>query len=293
MHYLRLIRFHNLVAMALIQYLIRYSLVIPVYGKSAVLSDLYFALLVYSIVLIAAGGYVINDYFDIKVDARNKEVLIGRKIKRRKALILHLFLTVSGLGIGIYLAYNIKSVLLGAILIFSAYTLWLYSLKLKRKFLVGNLTIALLSAIFIFSIPTIELMRKTIHDTQLIVLLLIYGLFGFISSWMHEIIKDLKGYNGDKEFKIPTLATVWGIPKTKEFLKWLSMLLASMVITVAVYKFTHEIYPLSFAALFLVGPLYLMNVWIYKAKAGYEYSRIANLHKLIIFAGIISLCFFV
>ena len=68
MKYLKLIRFQNLVAMALIQYLIRYSLLIPAYGENVVLGDLVFGLLVFSMLLIAAGGYVINDYFDIQVD---------------------------------------------------------------------------------------------------------------------------------------------------------------------------------------------------------------------------------
>ena len=66
MKYLKLIRIKNLVVMAMIQYLIRYSLLIPVYGKSNVLGDLNFALLLSSILMIAAGGYVINNYFELK-----------------------------------------------------------------------------------------------------------------------------------------------------------------------------------------------------------------------------------
>ena len=80
MKYLKLIRFQNLVVIVLIQYLIRFTLIIPRYGKENVLSDFYFALILFSILLILAAGYTINDYFDIKVDLENKDayVIVGR-----------------------------------------------------------------------------------------------------------------------------------------------------------------------------------------------------------------------
>ena len=295
MIYLKLVRFQNLIAMALIQYLIRYSLIIPTYGKEAVLGDVEFALLVFSILLIAGGGYVINDYFDARVDAVNKNVIIGRKIKRRKALILHALLTFTGVILGFVIAYKVGYIILGAILVASAYLLWLYSLKLKRKLFVGNFIIAKLSAVFILSISIFEIAPKLNQKESkyLIVLLCIYALFAFICSLMHEIIKDLKGCTGDKAFDIKTLATEWGVTKTKEFVKWLSILLTSMVITVSVYKFNTQLYPMLYAALFVVLPLFLLNVWIYKAEQIKDYSRIAILHKFIMFAGIMSLCFFI
>ena len=295
MIYLKLVRFQNLIAMALIQYLIRYALLIPTYGTAAVLGDVEFALLVLSILLIAGGGYVINDYFDIRVDAVNRNVLIGRKIKRRKALILHALLTFTGVVLGFVIAFKVGYIILGVILVTSAYLLWLYSLKLKRKLFVGNFIIAKLSAVFILSIAIFEIAPKLYQkeSKQLIVLLCIYALFAFICSLMHEVIKDLKGCLGDKTFEIKTLATEWGITKTKEFVKWLSIVLASMVITVSVYKFNSQIYPMLYAAFFVVAPLFMVNVWIYKADKTEDYSRIALLHKFIMFAGIMSLCFFI
>ena len=294
MKYLKLIRFQNLVAMALIQYLIRYSLLIPAYGVNAVLGNVAFSLLVFSILLIAAGGYVINDYFDIQVDTANNNVLVGRKIKRRVALLLHVFLTFTGVLLGFYIAYVVGYLLLGAILAISAYVLWIYSLKLKRKLFIGNFVIAKLSAVFTVSLAMFEIAPKLNHPSSihLITILSVYALFTFICSLMHEVIKDLKGSLGDKEFNIKTLATEWGITKTKEFLKWLSISLAFMIISVSFHEFSTNIYALLYAFTALVMPLFLLNIWIYKAKSSKDYHRVSILNKLIIFAGILSFCFF-
>ena len=294
MKYLKLIRFQNLIAMAVIQYLIRYSLLIPAYGKNNILGDIEFSLLVLSMLLIAAGGYVINDYFDIQVDTVNNNVLVGRKIKRRVALIIHAFSTFVGVCLGFYIAYKVGFLLLGAIMALSAYTLWMYSLKLKRKLFIGNFIIAKLSAVFTVSLAIFEVVPKYTHPNSwhLIVILSIYATFTFICSLMHEAIKDLKGSIGDAQFNIKTLATEWGVTKTKEFLKWLSIALAFMVCLVSFYEFSTNNYALLYAATTIVGPLFLLNYWIYKAKHKASYSKISTLSQAIIFAGILSLLFF-
>lgn len=297
MKYLKLIRLQNLIVMALIQYLLRFSLLIPTYGKANVLGDLHFALLVLSMILIAAGGYVINDYFDIRVDTQNfnNEVLIGRSIKRRVALMLHILFTVTGVILGFYIAYKVHMIALGAIMLIASYMLWDYSLRLKRKFFVGNFIIAKLSSIFVFALAAFEVLPKYHLETSsnTLILLCIYAVFAFVCSFMHEIIKDLRGIEGDTKFKIKTLPTVWGISKTKEFVKWLSILTAFMVIVVALYEFNTQFLALTYALLFLIVPLFLLNIWIYKAKKSNDYDRISKLNKFIIFAGIISLCFFI
>ena len=233
MKYLKLIRFQNLVVMVLIQYLIRFTLIIPKYGKENVLSDFYFVLILFSILLIVAAGYTINDYFDIKVDSENKDkdVIVGRTIKRRTALVIHFILTSVGLISGFYFAYKINHLEISIILIFCAYILWIYNLKLKRIFFLANFIIAGLSAVFVTSIATLEILLKYNHNSSFnnIKILILIATFAFILSLMNEIIKDLKTLEGDKKYKIRTLPTVWGLLKTKEFLKWLSIITAFTV----------------------------------------------------------------
>ena len=297
MKYLKLIRFQNLVVMVLIQYLIRFTLIIPKYGKENVLSEFYFALLLFSILLIVAAGYTINDYFDIKVDSENKDenVIVGRTIKRRIALVIHFILTSVGLILGFYITYKINQLVISIILITCAYILWIYNLKLKRIFFMANLIVAGLSAIFVTSIAIIEILLNYNHKASIdnITTLTVIATLAFILSLMHEIIKDLRTMEGDKKYKIRTLPTVWGLLKTKEFLKWLSIITSFIISVIAITKFKTNLTALSYAFIFLIGPLFLLNIWVYKAQDRIDYERISKLNKFIVFTGIMSLLFFI
>ena len=297
MKYLKLIRFQNLVVMVLIQYLIRFTLIIPSYSKENVLSEFYFALLLFSILLIVGAGYTINDYFDIKVDSENKDehVIVGRTIKRRIALVIHLILTSVGLILGFYIAYKINQLIISIILIFCTYILWVYNLKLKRIFFLANLIVAGLSAIFVTSIAILEILLNYNHKASIdnITTLTVIATFAFILSLMHEIIKDLRTMEGDKKYKIRTLPTVWGLLKTKEFLKWLSIITAFIISIIAITKFKTNLTALSYAFIFIIGPLFLLNVWVYKAQNTMDFERISKLNKFIIFAGIMSMLFLI
>ena len=283
--------------MVLIQYLIRFTLIIPSYGKENIISEFYFALLLFSILLIVGAGYTINDYFDIKVDSENKDehVIVGRTIKRRIALVIHFILTSVGLIVGFYIAYKINQLVISIILIVCAYILWIYNLKLKRIFFLANLIVAGLSAVFVTSIATLEIFLKYNHNTSInnIKTLILIAAFAFILSLMNEIIKDLRTVEGDKKYKIRTLPTVWGLLKTKEFLKWLSIITAFIISIIAITKFKTNLTILSYAFIFIIGPLFLLNVWIYKAQNTMDFERISKLNKFIIFAGIMSLLFLI
>jgi 4-hydroxybenzoate polyprenyltransferase len=297
MKYLKLIRFKNLVVMVLIQYLIRFTLIIPSYSKENVLSEFYFALLLFSILLIVGAGYTINDYFDIKVDSENKDehVIVGRTIKRRIALVIHLILTSVGLILGFYIAYKINQFVISIILIVCAYILWVYNLKLKRIFFLANIIVAGLSAIFVTSIAILEILLNYNHKASIdnITTLTVIATFAFILSLMHEIIKDIKTGEGDEKFMIKTLPTEWGLLKTKEFLKWLSIITAFIISVITITKFKTNITATLYAFILLIGPLFLLNIWVYKAQNTMDFERISKLNKFIIFAGIMSMLFLI
>ncbi len=110
MAYLRLIRYKNLIIITLLQILLRYGLIIPILEKYKIdpaLSDITFFLLVFSTILLAASGYVINDYFDLRTDRINRpdNVIVGKLVKRRIALLLHVLFSFAGVFIGLYLSY--------------------------------------------------------------------------------------------------------------------------------------------------------------------------------------------
>lgn len=164
--YLKAFRYKNLVIIALTMVLMRYGVFIPfieVHQLEPQMSHTLFAVLVLSVVLGAAGGYIINDYFDLKIDRINKphKIIVGRYIKRRVAIVAHWVIHGLGFAMGFYVAWRVGLWQLSLIHIFWILAMWFYSVDFKRHLIVGNVVMALCLAlvpmsVFLFEWPTIE-----------------------------------------------------------------------------------------------------------------------------------------
>ena len=164
--FLRLIRWPNLLIIAVTQYFIRWFILKPLLATAHFKVQLGlwpFSMLVLSTVLIAAAGYIINDYFDRKTDLINRpgKVIVGRLIRRRAAMFMHLLFTGIGILAGAYVAWSIGKLSLTVVFVFAAGVLWFYSTTYKRQILVGNLVISMLVGI----VPVIT--SYSIHYTKL------------------------------------------------------------------------------------------------------------------------------
>src|SRR5689334_12088019 len=109
--FLKLTRVLNLLFIVLTQALFQYFIVVPMMSNnvhSPALPLKYFALLTLSSVLIAAAGYIINDYFDLNIDRINKpdKIVVERIIKRRWTIIWHWILSFAGVLIGFYVGWK-------------------------------------------------------------------------------------------------------------------------------------------------------------------------------------------
>ena len=153
----------------------------------------------------AAAGYIINDYYDVKIDYINKpeRVIVGTVLKRRVVLFWHTFLNFSAIIIGSFLDWKI-----GAIHFASAFMLWLYSNQLKRLPLIGNFIVALLTGLSISII--------TLYFGQNPILVHTYALFAFSISLIREIVKDMEDWKGDADFGCKTLPIILGVRKTSK-----------------------------------------------------------------------------
>ncbi|MCK4746009.1 MAG: UbiA family prenyltransferase, partial [Bacteroidales bacterium] len=148
MTFLKLIRFQNLFIIAATQYMMRLFIVVPILavnGFEPQLDHFHFFLLVFSSIAITAAGYVINDYFDMKTDLLNRPstVIVGRKISRRWAMILHIVLNTTGVFTGVYLSWYVGMPGFGLAYVLAAGLLWFYSTTYKRQFLIGNLIVSI------------------------------------------------------------------------------------------------------------------------------------------------------
>jgi len=267
---LRLTRFGNLIIIGFAQYFTAGFLV-----HIDALQDLRLFLLASSTVLIAAAGYIINDYYDIKIDYINKpdRVVIGKSIPRRFAILFHSVFSVGGIALGFYLGWQI-----GVINFLSAFLLWWYSNNLKRLPFVGNFSIAFLTAL---SIYIVAILYKVDHT-----LILIYSVFAFFMTLIREIIKDMEDLKGDITFGCKTLPIRWGFRKTKQFLYGLIILFCTTVIVLdTIYTALPSVYFISF--LFL--PLLWLVVRLYSSDTVKDFSWLSRFCKVIMLLGILSM----
>ena len=269
---LKLTRFGNLMIIALAQYFTAGFLI-----AMHTLNDLKLFLLTLSTITIAAGGYIINDYYDVKIDYINKpdRVVIGKSITRRYAILFHILLSAFGIVLGLYLSWRIA-----AVNILSVFLLWLYSNNLKRLPFVGNLTVAFLTGLAVF---VVDLFYRT-HNS----LVIIYALFAFFMTLIREIIKDIEDLKGDNSFGCKTLPIVWGIRKTKILIYVILMVFAA---TVVVLNQLYTALPFKYHVIFLFIPLLWLLYRLINSDMKKDFTRLSIYCKVIMMLGILSMAF--
>lgn len=272
--FIQVTRFWNLLIIVLAQYFTA-TFLLDINGIA--LSESLF-LLSLSTVLIAAAGYIINDYYDVKIDLINKpkRVVVGRVLKRRVAMIAHTVLNFTGIGIGLILSYEIA-----ALNFISAVALWAYSNQLKRVAFFGNLLVALLTGLSIYVIA--------IYFDPANTMIIAYSLFAFFVTLIREIIKDMEDLKGDANFGLRTLPIVYGLRKTKNLIYVLSIVL---LITLSLLFYNLIGFEMMLFSLSLSLPLAYMFFKLHKADTTADFNFLSNFCKIIMLAGIGTMILF-
>jgi 4-hydroxybenzoate polyprenyltransferase len=304
--YLKLIRLPNLVFIAFIQYVMRQVVLVPIlqtYGFENESESVMIFLLMAATVFIAAGGYVLNDYFDVKIDAINRpdKQIVGNTVSRNAAMKFYQLLTIIGIICGLALAFWSRSFTLGFIFIVVPGLLWFYSASYKRQFITGNLIIAFLAALTILVVSITELafmqkeFGKLIFETpipsQFYSWIGGFAIFSFLTTWIREIIKDQEDEKGDREMECRTMPIKWGVSKTKIFLYGL------IGITVIGLFLVNELFiqfPGTLTTRYIIFGLTLpfaaLIYLISKSKTAINYHQASTLSKVIMLIGVLY-CF--
>ncbi|MCC9167761.1 geranylgeranylglycerol-phosphate geranylgeranyltransferase [Pontibacter harenae] len=274
--FLNLIRFPNLVLVVLSQALVQACLLASGVSWSRVLEPS-FGMLTLSTVCIAAAGYIINDYYDIKIDAINKpsRVLVGKAIRRRRAMFAHLLLSFAGVALGLMLSIPVALINLGAVLL-----LWGYSARFKKMLLIGNIVIALLSASMLLVVAVYADMLNNVT--------LGYALFAFFISLIREIIKDVEDMKGDASFDCRTLPIVTGLPKTKLVLYPIIALFLVLLLA-SVFHPSTSFYFEAYMIILVLAPSIWMLIKLIRADRKRDFTFLSNLNKFIMLTGILSM----
>ncbi len=268
----RLVRLPNLLIIVAAQYLCRVFVVGPTHQWKQLLIEPGFFLLSLSTVCIAAAGYIINDYYDVKIDLINKpeRVVVGRSMGRRVAMAAHTFLSLAGIGIGMLLSWKIALINL-----LSVFLLWLYSNQLKRMPFIGNLVIAALTAASIMIVAIYyDLENYLVH---------MFALFAFYISLIREIIKDMEDLRGDMHFGCRTLPIIWGIRKTKTII-YSILLLFVLSIMLLLLLLQHRALTIYF---FTMGMPTLYFIYkLYWADTRRAYHHLSIFCKMVMLSGL-------
>ena len=296
--FLKLIRIENLLIIAVTQICIKYLVFYPVNELSKFTLPL-FCVLLFSTLLIAAAGYIINDYFDVKTDKINRPetVVVDVIIKRRWAMILHIIFSATGLLLGLYLSLKCHNLKLLSFQILSIILLWFYSTRFKKQLLVGNIIVSLLTATipvmpmvydFYFSDVSITMMLYFAPFLKaLIIIVFGYAGFAFLTSFAREVIKDMEDYKGDVQTGCKTMPIVWGIITSKVVTFFVILITIGMLL-IADIKFYYEkqdiaVYYISFLVVF---PLLILLLLVVRAKTSKDFKMASLLLKFIMLFGI-------
>ena len=298
-HFFKLIRWKNLIMIALVQYLIKYALLLPFFeshGVVTTLNPLGFAILVLATIFIAAGGYIINDIYDIETDKVNKpdKVIINKYITEKNALTLFIIFNVIGVGLGFYLSNVVGKSGFFVIFIIASALLYIYSSYLKQMPLVGNIVVSLVVSLSILLIGVFELSPAMTDNNRSIQIMffkiiLDYAIFAFMINLIRELVKDIEDIDGDHKAGMQTLPIVLGRERTNKIVFVLSLIpLFSVVYYVISYLFKQQLVVGYFLVL-VIAPLIYISIKLFSAEQKAQYKHISLVLKLVMLTGMVSL----
>ncbi len=295
MAWLRLVRWQNLLIILLTQSLVWYCIVVP--QNPVVLNFFRFSLLTLSTVLIAAAGYIINDYFDIKIDQVNhpEKVVLGKVIARKTAIIAHTVINIIALVLAGYVAayahhYEWLLLQLGC-----TGLLWFYSTTYKRQYISGNITVAILTALTVICLYVYEPAMRAVTTSPLQpdtasarLLLLIYAYFAFMLTWIRELVKDMEDMAGDSAEGCVTMPIKRGLAYASRFASGLAVLAILPLVLFAVGLYVYGLYGMAFYVLVLLAAPLATWIWYlwHGAASPAHYHKCSRMLKVIMVLGV-------
>ena len=304
--YLQLLRVGNLAFLAILLYVMEKWVAMPLLHLEKFPEQMpwwVLTLLILSVVCIAAGGYVINDYFDVKIDRINRpdNMVVTRVISREAAMNWFYVLTAIGMVAGLAVAWWARSWTLAMIYIVIPGLLWFYSASYKRQLLVGNIVVSFVSALvpLLVAIANADYLRHLYGEAlqytpivgQLYVWISGFALFAFLISLTREIVKDMQDIEGDREMECRRMPIVWGEKTTKIIVTAILLMTIALIayLAFAVLPFPCDWKTLStrYVIFGLMVPILCAIILLWSAQSPLEYRRTQLVIKFVMFMGVL------
>jgi 4-hydroxybenzoate polyprenyltransferase len=293
MAYLKVIRPINLFIVALTQLILHYCIYLP-YIEKASLSSFHFFLLVLCTLIIAAGGYLINDIYDYKADIINKphKTWVGHELSPQASWIYYYSILVLGLLIAAYLAWATSNIPLLTLYPGACFVLWWYAFKLKKAGLSGNLVVAGMTAFVCIILVISE--RKFLfsaESSKVLTLFLGFSWFSFIINLVREWVKDMEDMEGDMLLHSLSLPITHGIGFVKNLITvCIGITILSLIFFIV--GLPHSFQQKIFSIVFVIAPMVKVTIQIRKSRDREAFHKSASALKFILLLGLIYLLMF-
>lgn len=306
--FFKLIRWSNLLMIAIMMLFVYYCLMYPMFQSGivgAVPTSPAFTLLLISMIFIVAGGYVINDYFDVEIDKVNKadKLIVSKIFSENVTKFFYIILSFIGLAAGLassILILHSKFYLLFAILILLACLLYSYSVNYKKKLIIGNLIVSLSVAFAVFLPWLFEMLYLSnnalilyaVKDTIMSILpyVLIYTAFAFLMTLIREIVKDAEDLKGDLLTHCRTIPIVLGVKKMNLILAILTFLIWAILLYYQLVLYYQHLYLALGIMLFIWISMPILITLLFNNNE-VNYHRYSIFLKIIMLLGVLSMLF--
>lgn len=244
----------------------------------------------FTIGIIAATGYWINDVYDFRIDRINRpnKTIVNAILSVKKVLTFYFIFTAGILLFSIgYLGFYLQRYHISFINILSVLLLFLYASYLKRVGgVAGNLTIS-------FLIALVLILAYYLYD-DLTLSLFWATIFAFEITLIREITKDVEDIRGDLEYRLRTLPIQVGVRSTKRILGVLYVVFMVSVYMPFFIPFPNEPqainWPYLLVSLLLVqGPAIYLIIKLQGASKPLEFGEMSRWLKYLMLGGMLTL----
>jgi 4-hydroxybenzoate polyprenyltransferase len=230
-------------------------------------------------IFVAAGGYVINDIFDIETDQINRpeKLILNKHVSPNSAKIFYIILTSLGIIFGFTTGIG-----MGVLCFVLAILLYFYSSDLKGEMLQGNLLIALMAGMVVYVSSRGVFNAQNTYFAE-------YASIAFSITMARELIKDIEDIEGDKAQEYETYPILKGIRATK-LLAAIFLIITLFIAVVLNFQTTALLFQ-TYISCFIIAPIIYFLYLVYNAQEKIQFRKISNWLKLTMFIGLFSSLF--
>ena len=292
MQFFQIIRWKNLLMLAYMLVLVKYIL-LPLFKISGILTSIQFFALVLASLLIAAGGYVVNDLFDVEIDKINKpsKIWIPTYLNRRQAWMLYAILNSAGMLLGLFVCIATENLIGTVLFILPVVLLFLYAGLLKKVLFIGNLLVSSLIVFGLILLVYLENIPLSFDDfgfLSITSVLLSLGFFSFAINLIREIVKDAEDNEGDIVHEVVSIPIKFGMKATKGIL-WVITIVVFVTITllsVLVFKVQPRLS--LYLAFVVLGSFIFFLKRLHKATSSADFAQLSTYLKVIMLLGMLA-----